>query len=251
MPMDSIPTDVWVAYRETRDPVLCELIATNYQPLVLYVARMVATNIPCYVDRDDLISWGNLGLLDAIERYDPDRNIKFQTYAMTRIRGAVIDGLRSVDWVPRSVRAKAREVDRAYHLLETELSRPPTGDELAYATGLSARELGLLAQETVSANFVPLDDVTQVGRDGDRIATAELVEDLRTEHPEAAAIVSEMKWLLANAIGHLVENLRIVVTLYHYEGINFSGIAQVLGVTESRVCQLYGQAMLAITRVPA
>lgn len=248
--MDTLPAALWENYRETRDPKLCAVIAGNYQPLVSYVARMVATNIPYYVDRDDLVSYGNMGLLDAIERYDPARMVKFQTYAMTRIRGAVIDGLRSVDWVPRSVRARAREVDRVCQALEAELNRPPTVDELSAATSFTARELGLLAQESVSANFVPLDDVVQVSRDGDRVATAELVEDLRGEHPETAAIVGEMKGQLARGIGRLAEHLRIVVTLYHFEGINFSGIAQVLGVTESRVCQLYGQAMLALARLP-
>jgi RNA polymerase sigma factor for flagellar operon FliA len=248
--MEAVDPEIWARYKEVGDPALRELIARHYQPLVNYVARMVAGNIPGHVDRDDLVSWGNLGLLDAIERYEPERGIKFQTYSMTRIRGAIVDGLRAVDWVPRSVRARAREIDGAFLRLEAELGRPPNRGELARALEISEQEVSDIARDVSAANFHPLDEEVSVGRKGDRLPLAELIDDQRAESPETAAVIAEAKVLFAHAIGKLAENLRIVVTLHHYDGCSFGVVAEALNVTESRVCQLYAQAMLALARTP-
>lgn len=248
MATEAIPIEIWQGYHANRDAPTADRLVNHYQPLVAYVARLVGQNIPHYVDRDDLISYGNLGLLDAIDRYDPSRNVKFQTYAMTRIRGAIVDGLRAVDWVPRSVRALAREVDRAGVDLEARSGRPATIAEISAATGYTEGELSRLAQETTAANFVPLE--VEVHGDNGSVPLSDFVPDHRVELPESAVLMDEVKRHMATGITELAEHLRIVITLYHFENLNFSAVAEALGVTESRVCQIYATGMLAIARMP-
>lgn len=249
MAVPQLPDEIWQEYARTRSPRVQEHIITNYQPLVLYVVRMVAQNMPHYVDRDDLISCGNLGLLDAVDRYDLSRNIRFQTYAMTRIRGAIVDGLRSADWVPRSVRAQVKAIDRTTADLESRLGRPASLEELSEATGHTTGELSRLSQETTAGNFVPL-ETQLMGENGTPVPLSDLVPDERIDAPESSAMLDEVKRQAAVAITHLAEHLRIVLVLHHYEGLSIAAISEILGVTESRVCQIHYAAVLAMARCP-
>lgn len=250
MSVPALPDALWEEYSATRAPRIQEQIVIHYTPLVNFVARQVAQGLPAHVDRDDLVSWGNMGLLDAIEKFDLGRAVKFQTYAMTRIRGSIIDGLRAVDWVPRSVRSAAREVHRTTVALESELGRLPTQREVAAATGQSTQQLSRLSQEVLGANFLPLDAQVPIGGKGDLVSEAETVEDIRVETPESAAVLAEVRMLIAQGVPNLAEHLRMVVTLHHFYGLGFGEIAVALKVTESRVCQLSSQAMLALSRMP-
>jgi RNA polymerase sigma factor for flagellar operon FliA len=225
--------------REARDRLILQ-----YSPLVKYVAGRVWAGLPQSAERADLISDGIFGLIEAIDRFDPDRNVKFQSYAIRRIRGAIIDGLRSVDWVPRSVRAKGRTVEKAYAKLGTLLLRTPTDAELAAELGISDVELQALFKKISFVGVVTLDEVLFSGS-GDSPTLGESLPD-RGEGPVAAFEVEEMKQILARAINRLGDREKMVLTLYYYEGLRLDDIAQILGVTESRVCQIHTKAILQL-----
>src|SRR5512134_3921301 len=150
---------LWQEYRETRDRALRDRLILTYAPLVKFVAGRVGASLPSHVDEQDLVSYGLLGLIGAIERFDPDREIKFETYAISRIKGAIIDELRSIDWVPRSVRAKARAIERAYSKLENELKRNPDDKEVASELGLSQQELDQTLSQISFTGLVALDEL--------------------------------------------------------------------------------------------
>lgn len=250
MSVTALPEEVWREYVQTRDPKIQSQIVTHYASVVVFVSRLVGQRLPAHVDRDELVSLGNLGLLDAIEKYDPDKGVQFKTYAMMRIRGAIVDGLRSADWVPRTVRSQAREVDKASRAFELENGRAPTMAEVAAATGYSAAQLSKLSQEVMGANFLPLDAQVSIGTKGDRISEAEAIQDIRAETPEDAAALMEVRMEIAERIPQMNEQLRIVMTLHYYDGLSFGEVAAALKVTESRVCQLNSHAMGAFSRTP-
>jgi RNA polymerase sigma factor for flagellar operon FliA len=215
--------------------------------LVKYVAGRVAVGLPSNIDQADLVSYGIFGLIDAIDKYDQTRNIKFETYAISRIRGAIIDELRAIDWVPRSVRAKARQVEKAYSELENRLKRPPSDAEIAEEMGLEVDELNAIYTQLSTVSLIALDELMNVdGERGDKLSLVETLEDTKTESPVEAFESEEMKGILANSINRLPEREKIVVTLYYYEGLTLAEIGQVLGVTESRICQMHTKAVLAL-----
>lgn len=237
-------TRVWRAYKATGDPALREQLIMQYAPLVRYVAGRVGVGLPANVEQGDLVSYGVFGLIDAIEKYDPERAIKFETYAINRIRGAIIDELRSIDWIPRSVRTKARDVERAISILETRLQRTPTEHEIAAELNLGVAELRAVFSQVSYVHVAALDEVLGGSERGDRATLGESLPDERTEGPGEAFDDEEMKLLLARAIHTLPEREQIVVTLYYYEGLTLAEIGLVLSVTESRVCQLHTKAMM-------
>lgn len=239
--------ELWQEYKETGSKDLRDRLILQYSPLVKYVAGRVGVGLPRTVEQADLVSYGIFGLIDAIEKYDLGRAIKFETYAINRIRGAIIDELRSIDWIPRSVRAKARDVERAYSTLEARLQRTPSETEVAEELGVSLSELRAIFSKVSLVNVVALDELLHVsGERGDRVTLGETLADPRAEDPQAVLEGEETKYLLAESIAALQEREKIVVTLYYYEGLTLAEIGQVLGVTESRVCQLHTKAVLQL-----
>ena len=245
---DPSPVDrLWQQFKSERLPEAREHLILHFAPLVKYVAGRVSVGLPPNIEQADLVSYGIFGLIDAIEKYDPERGIKFETYAISRIKGAIIDELRAIDWIPRSVRFKAREVEKAYATLENKLHRTPTDAEVAQELGITTDELHTIFNQISFVSVVALDELLTVGSErGDRLSLVETLEDKGAEDPESAFEAEEMKAILAGAINRLPEREKIVITLYYYEGLTLAEIGQVLGVTESRVCQMHTKAVLQL-----
>lgn len=239
--------EAWEEYKSTGSEQARDGLILHYSPLVKYVAGRVGVGLPANVEQTDLISYGIFGLIDAIEKYELTRGIKFETYAISRIRGAIIDELRAIDWVPRSVRFKAREVEKAYNALENKLKRPPSEEEIAKEMDISVADLTNIYTQLSTVSLVALDELMSVeGGSGDKISLVDTLEDTKTVSPADAFEVDEMKEILAGAISRLPEREKIVVTLYYYEGLTLAQIGEVLGVTESRICQMHTKAVLAL-----
>ena len=237
----------WEEYKAEGTTKAREVLILNYSPLVKYVAGRVAVGLPANIEQADLVSYGIFGLIDAIEKYELDRGIKFETYAISRIRGAIIDELRSIDWVPRSVRYKAREVEKAYTALENKLKRPPSDAEIAGEMDISTDDLNNIYTQLSSVSLVALDELMSVdGGQGDKLSLVETLEDTRTTGPVESIETAEMKNILTGAINRLPEREKIVITLYYYEGLTLAEIGKVLGVTESRICQMHTKAVLGM-----
>jgi RNA polymerase sigma factor for flagellar operon FliA len=243
---DAILAQLWAGYKETGDAGLREQLILQYAPLVRYVAGRVGVGLPASVEQGDLVSYGIFGLIDAIDKYDLTRAIKFETYAINRIRGAIIDELRSIDWVPRSVRTKARDVERAIAVLEARLQRTPTEMEIAEELGLDVAELRKVFSQVSFVHVAALDEMLGASERGDGATLGERIEDDRTDAPGDALDDEETRHLLARVIYTLPEREQIVVTLYYYEGLTLAEIGLCLGVTESRICQLHTKAMMAM-----
>lgn len=236
----------WEGYKRNGSPEARDALILHYSPLVKYVAGRVATGLPANIEQADLISYGIFGLIDAIDKYDPGRGIKFETYAISRIRGAIIDELRAIDWVPRSVRFKARALEKAYTDLENRLRRPPSDAEIAQEMDISLDELNTLYTQLSTVSLVALDELMAGEEREGRPALVDTLEDARAASPTEAFESEEMKHILIEAINRLPEREKVVVTLYYYEGLTLAEIGQVLGVTESRICQMHTKAVIAL-----
>jgi RNA polymerase sigma factor FliA len=220
-----------------------ERLILHYAPLVKYVASRVATGLPASVDQADLVSYGMFGLIDALEKFEPARGNKFETYAIPRIKGAIIDELRAMDWVPRSVRFKAREIEKAYSDLESMHKRAPSEKEVAERLGVSLRELHEVINQISFVQVLQLDEILSVGSDrGEQVSLLDTLADRGTD-PTTGLESQETRGLLAAAINSLSEREKIVVTLYYFEGLTLAEIGDILGVTESRVCQIHTKAV--------
>ena len=239
------PDALWAEYKQTGSQELRDKLIVRYSPLVKYVAGRVSVGLPSTIEIGDLVSYGIFGLIDAIEKFDNQRAVKFETYAITRIKGAIIDELRSIDWVPRSVRAKARAIEKAYAKLEAQFLRTPSDTEVAAELGISEPELQAQFSQISFVGIVALDEVLAGGERGESTTLGDTIPD-RHEGPMAAYEVEEMKQILAGAINRLGDREKIVLSLYYYEGLTLSEIGQVLGVTESRVCQIHTKAVLQL-----
>jgi len=236
---------LWAAYKEAGDPALRDQLIVHYAPLVKYVAGRVGTGLPQNVDQADLVSYGIFGLIDAIEKFDLDRGFKFETYAIARIKGNILDELRSIDWVPRSVRAKARALEKAYSKLESQLHRTPTERELAVELDLTEDQLQTTLGQISFTGLVALDEMLSTGDRGDSMTLGDTLPD-QGVGPVAAYEVEEMRQILADAINRLPEREKTVLTLYYYEGLTLAEIGSILGVTESRVCQIHTKSVLQL-----
>lgn len=246
---DDEPTGIarlWDEYKSTRSRDARDQLIVHYSPLVKYVAGRVAIGLPQNIEHSDLVSYGVFGLIDAIDKFDTGRNIKFETYAISRIKGAIIDELRSIDWVPRSVRSKARSVEKALAKLEGKLLRTPTDAEVAEEMGITEEDLQAIFHQVSFVGIVALDEMLNISGERGEVATlGDTIAD-RGQGPVAAYEVEEMKQILATAINRLGDREKIVLTLYYYEGLTLAEIGDVLGVTESRVCQIHTKAVLQL-----
>ena len=237
--------DLWRRYKQRQDAKARDQIINHYSYLVKITAGRVVTSLPPNLERDDLISAGVMGLIKAVDQFDTGRQVKFETYAIALIRGAILEMLREEDWVPRSVRDNVKTLERTYYQLETKLGRPATEDEVAAEMGMTTDDLQKLLVNTSRANVMSLDDVILGGGGGDseRLHLTDVLQD------ESANVVGEveaaaMKRSLAAGIDRLPEREKLVIALYYYEGLTFKEIGKVLTVSESRVYQLHTQAVL-------
>jgi RNA polymerase sigma factor FliA len=238
---------LWRRYKEDGDTAARERLVVAYSPMVKFVAGRLGAGLPSHVEDADLISYGLMGLIGAIERFEPERGIKFETFAMTRIRGAIIDELRSLDWVPRSVRARAREIEQAQSKLEHELQRAPTEAELAAKLGMTEGELQSALLEVANSSVYALDELWTISdASGDQVSLLDTISDPRAEDPQEFLASSEVKDRLTEAIASLPEREQLVVALYYYENLTLREIGEVLGVTESRVSQLHTKAVMRL-----
>jgi RNA polymerase sigma factor for flagellar operon FliA len=241
--------ELWRRYKGDGDEKARERLVVAYSPLVKFIAGRMASGLPAHVDEADLISYGLLGLIGAIERFDLEREIKFETFAVARIKGAIIDELRSLDWVPRSVRARARDVEKAHAALEGQLGRTPTDEEMSAKLDMSVEEFQDALLEIANSSVLALDDLWTFADpegSGGQISVLDTIQDPNAIDPEIEAHTSELKDRLADAIESLPERERLVIALYYYENLTLREIGEVLGVTESRVSQLHTKAVLAL-----
>lgn len=233
----------WDVFKATGDRDAREKLILHYAPLVKYVASRVASGLPSSVDQHDLVSYGMFGLIDALEKFEPGRGNKFETYAIPRIKGVIIDELRAMDWVPRSVRFKARELEKAQADLEAMLKRQPSEEELADRLGMTRSELHEMVSQISFVSVLALDEVVGSGSErGESVALIETLADKGID-PAWGLESQETRGLLAAAINSLTEREKIVVTLYYFEGLTLAEIGEILGVTESRVCQIHTKAV--------
>jgi RNA polymerase sigma factor for flagellar operon FliA len=228
-------------------PTLKEQIVLDHTPLIRYIVNRIAIRLPSHIDLDDLHNTGVIGLMDAIDKYDPDKNCKFKTYAEFRIKGAILDQLRSLDWVPRSVRQKSRRLERAYGEVEQRLGRTASEDEVADSLGIQIDKFHELLNQVRGISLVNLEEIRGTNADGDRSGTfADIVEDVHSENPFASLKLTESKQMIADTIGTLPEKERLVISLYYYEDLNMKEIGAILGITESRVCQIHTKSVLRL-----
>ena len=230
--------DCWQRWFDRRDPIARDRIIVHYSPLVKFVAGRVGAGLPNSVDAGDLVSAGVFGLIDAVERFDPARGVKFETFAVPRIRGAVFDGLRQLDWVPRSVRSRAREVEGAFQELEGKMGRAPTDDELSTHLKISAAEFQKWLAAIASTTVGPLDRALVAGAEP-RALTGDVPDS-----PAMLVEEGEVKRLVRVELRRLPEREKLVLSLYYDEGLTLAEIGSILGVTESRVSQIHTKAVL-------
>jgi RNA polymerase sigma factor for flagellar operon FliA len=236
--------ELWQRYRKTREPAIRDGFIKQYAPLVKYVAGKVAMGMPHNVEFDDLCGFGIFGLIDAIDKYDPEKNVKFKTYAVTRIRGAIFDELRQIDWVPRSVRQKTREIEATISALEAQLGRTATDHEIAGALGMDEAEYLKTIQKISSTSILSLNDVWFSGDENDKVSIGDSIESPSSLNPDVMVEKDEIRRVIVEAINELPDKEKKILVLYYYEDLTLKDIGRVLEVTESRVSQLHTKAIL-------
>lgn len=237
--------ELWEKFKTSEDPRAREGLILHYSALVKFVAGRMRAGLPRTVDPQDLVSYGTFGLIDAIDKFDLERGFKFETYAVSRIKGAILDELRALDWVPRSVRSRAREIQRSLAELEHGLQRSPTEQELAEHMEVPLGTLQDHLGEIASLGFVALDELLNPG-ERDSSAVGDLLADKGALDPSGSFEKQETRYLLADSINRLPDRERLVVTLYYYEAMTLAEIGKVLSVTESRVCQIHTKAVMSL-----
>lgn len=235
--------DLWARFKLSADPAAREALILQYAPLVKFVAGRVAAGLPRNVEQSDLVSTGVFGLIDAINKFEPERGLMFETYATSRIKGSILDGLRALDWVPRSVRSRAREIDRSLTELEHRLHRTASDEELASHMDIELDSVRSTLAEMSKFGIVALDEL--VGPESSS-SLVDFLPDPSGLGPEAVFQAGETHHLLKDAVNRLPERDKLVVTLYYFEGLTLAEIGEVLGVTESRVSQIHSKLVLSL-----
>jgi len=238
--------ELWIHYKKSRDPEIRDKFVRQYAPLVKYVAGKVAIGMPHNVEFDDLVGFGVFGLFDAIEKFDPEKHVKFKTYAVTRIRGAIFDELRSIDWVPRSVRQKTREIEEVINKLESNLGRSASDKEIAKEMGVSTQEFQKVMLKISGTSILSLNDIWYTGEENDSVSIVESIESPHSLNPDTIVEKEEIKRVIVEAISELPEKEKKVLVLYYYEDLTLKEIGQVLEVTESRISQLHTKAIMRL-----
>ena len=238
--------NLWAEYRKTKSPALRDKFIRQYMPLVKYVAGKISTGMPSSVEYDDLVGFGQFGLLDAINKYDPEKNVKFKTYAVARIRGAIFDELRQLDWVPRSVRQKSREIEDTIVDLESSLGRPATDAEIAKKMGMTEDEFQQTVMKVSGTSVLSLNDVWYAGDDNDHMSIGDSIESPVSLNPDTIVEREEIRRVIIQAINELPEKEKMVIVLYYHEDLTFKEIGKVLEVSESRISQLHTKANLRL-----
>jgi RNA polymerase sigma factor for flagellar operon FliA len=233
--------NLWEAYAKTKDSAIREELIIKYVYLVKFVAGRLYASYGNNVEFDDLVSYGIFGLIDAIDKYDLSRGVKFDTYAQLRIRGAIIDQLREIDWLPRSIRQKSKEMEKAYYELENKLGRPATDEEMAQSFGLSVEDFQKKIQNITAYSIISLDDLLEQKRE---VTSSE--EGKQIETPESLVENTEIKEILVDAINILPDKEKRVVSLYYYEELTYKEIGKLLSISESRVSQLHTKAIIRL-----
>ena len=237
---------LWKKYKRTKNRALKDEIVKKYLYLVKYVAGRVAIGLPPNVEFNDLVSYGILGLFDAINKYDVMQGNKFETYAVSRIRGSIMDELRKLDWAPRLLRKKAREIEKKSRELEEKLGRAPNDEDLAKALKVSVDDINNVYSELSSTTFLSLDEVWQNDDGNKPISRLQTIEDSILTNQFHYVHQNEVKELLAEAIDELPEREKLVVVLYYYENLTLREIGEILNVSESRVCQIHTKVVLRL-----
>ncbi len=241
---DAEVIQLWHQYKtQPGNPQLREKLILRYLHLVRYVVSRLPISLPVSIAQEDLISYGTMGLMEAVERYDVSRGLKFETYAVTRIRGSIIDQLRFQDWVPRGVRKRSKEVSEAMARLEEKLGRTATEDELAEEMGVTKNKLKIILAES-SNLMISLDESR--GDESSNTSLMDLVEDKNSPDPQGELEIGELRKRLAEALGKLPEREKLLIALYYHENMTLKEIGEVISVSESRVCQLHAQAILRL-----
>jgi RNA polymerase sigma factor for flagellar operon FliA len=243
--MPKTEEELWREYKRSKNIKVREELILKYASVVKYIAGRIAINTPPQVEFDDLVSYGILGLIDAIEKYDPNQQVSFKTYAASRIKGAIIDELRILDWIPRSLRQKAKQLEKIYAELEYKYGRSATDKEIAEALKITEEELAKLIIDISGASLISLDDVWCLDND-EKIGIIDTIEIPAEEGPEAKLEKKEMKQFLIEAINRLPEREKEVIILYYYDGLTLKEIGKVIGVTESRISQLHTKAIFRL-----
>ncbi len=230
---------LWSDYSANKTPELREQLIIEYAPLVKLVAGKLSMYLGYNVEFDDLVGYGVFGLIDAIDKFDYGKGVKFETYASLRIRGAILDQIRKMDWIPRTVRQKQKELDGAYRRIEERTGRPATDEQVAEELGISIDELDELQNETKVTNIISLDEYMEQGE-----AKVEPRAYKDYMQPEKVVEKSELKRLLLEVLETLTDKEKKVITLYYYEELTLKEISRVLEVSESRVSQLHSKALI-------
>ncbi len=243
--MPKTEDELWKEYKRTKNLKIREELILKYASIVKYIAGRIAINTPPQVEFDDLVSYGILGLIDAIEKYDITLGIKFKTYATTRIKGAIIDEIRALDWIPRSLRQKVKQLEKIYTELEYKYRRPATDKEIAEVLEITEEELGRLILDMSGTSLLSLDDIWY-SNDDEKIGMINTIESPSEQGPDVTLEQKEMKQFLIDAINRLPEREKEVIILYYYDDLTLKEIGSVVGLTESRICQLHTQAILRL-----
>lgn len=237
---------LWKNYKKNpNNAKLREQLILKYLHLVRYVVSRMPITLPISIATEDLISYGTMGLMEAVERFDPERGLKFETYAVTRIRGSIIDQLRFQDWIPRGVRRRSKELVQTMQKMEEELGRQPNDDELVERMGITKQKLHVMLSETQNL-MLSLDDTLGNDSSGSSMTLLDMVEDKNSPDPQGEFEAGELRKRLAQAIASLPEREKLLIALYYHENMTLREIGDIICVSESRACQLHAQAILRL-----
>jgi len=243
--MDNNITNIWLKYRETNDPVLRDRLILEYAHLVKYCVGRLGMHLGAMIEHEDLVSYGIFGLIDAIEKFDHQKGVKFETYASLRIKGSIIDNIRKLDWIPRSLRTKQKQFDTMYTKLEVELGREPTEAEISSKLGIPDEEVRELYRKVQILGLISLDEYLEQNNEP-MLGPDSNIGEL---NPEKVFATKELKETLRTAIEKLSNNEQMVLSLYYFDELTQKEISACLNVSESRVSQIHSKALFKLSRL--